>query len=39
MAVTEQTAVSPEDVLAQTLRKADAFVKVPGTLEELYWER
>jgi len=36
MAVTEQTAVSPEDVLAQTLRKADAFVTVPGTLEELY---
>jgi Uma2 family endonuclease len=36
MAVTEQTAVSPEDVLAQTLRKADAFVTVPGTLEDLY---
>jgi hypothetical protein len=36
MAVTEQTAVSPEDLLAQTLRKADAFVTVPGTLEELY---
>lgn len=36
MAVTEQTAVSPEDVLAQTLRKADAFVTVPGTLEEFY---
>ncbi len=34
MAVTEQTAVSPEDVLAQTLRKADAFVTV--TLEERY---
>ena len=28
--------LSPEDVLAQTLRKADAFVTVPGTLEDLY---
>jgi len=36
MAVTEQTAVSPEDVLTQALRKADAFVTVPGTLEEFY---
>jgi Uma2 family endonuclease len=36
MAVTEPTAVSPEDVLAQTLRKADAFVTVPGTVEDFY---
>jgi hypothetical protein len=36
MAVTEQTAVSSEDVLAQTLRRDDTFVTVTGTLKERY---
>jgi len=36
MAVIEQSVLSPEVIMAQAFRKADAFLVMPGTLQEFY---